>query len=155
MDGAPVWLASLSRRSLLTNRFIPTGRWSPRLREESIRLLRDALDGRGDPGRERVFRMNVTLCLHRALSARDLEQLGTPFDPSLSTDLAGGPVEVLWESVPGRASTRPCASPRRHFLDPREPELWLPLDCGTCASCRARAQVSGPEHHQSNAGGLS
>lgn len=141
MGGVPVLLASLSRRSTATGRTIATGLWSEAVRAESAAMLRRLFGPAGNPARERLFRMNVTLCLHRALTDDEVDALPAYFHADPPTDLAGGPVEVLWESEPGAASTRPCANPERISLDPRSPLLWIPYDCGSCAACLARAAI--------------
>lgn len=141
MRGQPVWLASLSRRSPITGRRLATGNWSKQTVEESIDLLRRMIGPAGDRSRERIFRMNVTMCLHRALTAAEVAALPAYFHADPSVDLAGGPVEVLWESEPGWPSTMPCHDPRRYLLDPRDTQLWVPLDCGACPPCLARADL--------------
>jgi hypothetical protein len=141
MNGTPVWLCSMSRRSTTTGDILATGLWSPETVRASTALLRRVLGPAGDASRERLFRMNVTLCLHRAISEAEDAALPASFHAAAPIDLAGGPVEVLWESEPGSASTRPCAAPGRHPLDPRNPLLWVPLDCGRCEPCRARAGI--------------
>ena len=138
MDGVPVYLASLSRRTPGTGRIVPTGKWSPAWRERGAQLLRRAVAGLGDPTRERLFRMNATLCLHRALTDAELAVLPPWFHAAPAVDIAGGPVEILAETVPGRASTRPCERPARIPLDPRDPDLWIPRDCGACPPCLGR-----------------
>lgn len=143
MRGTPVWLASLSRTSRLTGLPYATGLWTAEMRAEGERLLKEALAGVGDPTRERLFRMNVTLCLHRALTADEVAGLPTSFHQAPPVDLAGGPVEVLWETEEGTPSTRPCVAPH-HIPLPglgSHPMLWLPGDCGACEPCRARAAL--------------
>lgn len=104
-------------------------------------MLRGALLRVGDTSRERLFRMNITYCLHRA--ATDAEVLGQDehFRCEAPTGLAGGPIEILSETEPGAASTRPCIAPTKHHID-RDPLLWVPIDCGACEPCRARARVA-------------
>jgi hypothetical protein len=140
MGGVPVLLASLSRRSTATGRTIATGLWSESVRAESAAMLRRLLGPAGNPARERLFRMNVTLCLHRALTADEVDALPAYFHADPPTDLAGGPVEVLWESERGAASTRPCEDPVRADLG-GGPLLWVPFDCGSCPPCVARAAL--------------
>lgn len=118
-----------------------TANWG-RHRRRGEALLRAAVGGGGDHDRERIFRMNVTLCLHRAMTDDEVAALPAYFHSDPATDLAGGPVEVLWESEPGSPSTRPCANPERQVLDRRRPDLWVPRDCGDCASCVARSAAS-------------
>jgi len=115
--------------------------WSPSQRRDAERLLRRLLDGVGDTTRERLFRMNVTLCLHRA--ATDAEVTAQPpwFLQAPGYGLAGGPVEVLSETVPGSPSTRPCIAPSRHVLEAGNPHAWIPVDCGQCEPCHARDRL--------------
>jgi hypothetical protein len=140
MDGQPVWLASISRRDR-RGALVATGRWSaPDVAAARSRLER-ALWGVGDESRQRLFRMNITLCLHRAPTDEEVAGLPDWWHAAPATDLAGGPIEVLWESTPGAASTRPCLAPRRGLFPGAPPDLWVPLDCGRCPPCRARAAV--------------
>ena len=143
MDGVPVYLVSVSRRSPHTNRIRTVPTWSEAEREASITLMREVLAGAGDRRRERLFRMQVTLCLHRALSDDEIAALPAWFHAAEAIDIAGGPVEVLWENVVGKASTRPCERPRKRLLDPSsgQLDLWIPIDCGSCAPCQARSAV--------------
>src|SRR4029453_11044398 len=141
MSGTPVWLASLSRWSPITREPIPTGRWSQVERDGAAALLREVLEGAGDPHRERHFRMNVTFCIHRAISTPEATALPVAFWHWPATGLAGGPVEILWESEPGSPSTRPCLNPTRSRLGSRDPDLWLPVDWGRCPPCLARAAI--------------
>ena len=97
----------------------------------------------GDRSRERLFRMNVTLCLHRALRPDELERLPASFFSGAAQGLAGPPVAVLWETVPGAASTKPCANPGHEIIPgyADDPHGWVPRECGVCPSCQARATV--------------
>ncbi len=140
MDGSPVWLASAAIMRKATGILGTTG-WSPRLIGRMERVLDAVLDGVGDESRERSFRMNVTLCRHRALTAEEVEALPDYFEEDPPLDLAGGPVEILWETEPGRASTRPCVAPEHRTMDPYRLDLWIPDDCGECAPCKARAEI--------------
>jgi hypothetical protein len=83
--------------------------------------------------------MQVTMCLHRALTPEEVSQLPDYFHTDPATDLAGGPVAILRETVEGWPSTKPCHAPIKHKLDPRDPLLWFPIDCGECGPCQARA----------------
>src|SRR5262245_6922702 len=139
MHGTPVWLASLSRQStLVQNKPLATSLWTDQTRAASAALLRRVLGPAGNPARERIFRMQVTLCLHRAITPEEYAQTPAWFKTAAPVDLAGGPVEVLWESEAGSLSTQPCRNPTRQPLDPRDPLLWLPYDCGQCDTCQAR-----------------
>lgn len=140
MDGVPVYLASLSRRNTYTGRFVPTSRWSAADRREGTAILDAVLAGIGDPAKQREFRMNVTLCRHRAITDAEWVALPAWFHEREATWLAGGPIEILWETIPGSLSTKPCAAPRKEYLAV-DPALWVPLDCGVCPSCRARARI--------------
>src|SRR5712691_3973774 len=142
MDGQPVWLASLSLRDAATGRIFGTAQW-PRqfFAEAAAAISGQALMGVGDAGRERHFRMNVTYCVHRAATDAELEGLGPDFLTRPGTGIAGGPLEVPWENVPGKPSTRPCEQPGRAYSFPNRPDLWIPTDCGRCAPCQARSKV--------------
>lgn len=138
MNGQPVWLASISRRRN-NGRFHYVPEWSAAQRREGERRLRALLDGVGDPTQERLFRMNITLCLHRAATADDIARAPAWFLTAPGRGLAGGPVEILSETVPGAASTKPCIAPGKQPLEYPHPHAWIPVDCGRCEPCRARA----------------
>src|SRR4051812_20264218 len=125
MRGSPVWLASLSRRSPISGKRLSTQVWDARTMDDSIALLRRILGPAGDASRERIFRMQITLCIHRALSIDEIAALPDWFHTDGGTDLAGGPVEIIWESEEGQLSTRPCERPIRHPLDKTNPLLWF------------------------------
>lgn len=144
MDGVPVYLASMSRRHPQTGEIIPTGKWSASMRAYGEGVLRRAIGKHGDVRRERLFRMNVTLCRHRALTDAEVAALPAWFHDADAIDIAGGPVEVLWESVPGRPSTQPWRRPNRVVMIPSRPDLWIPEDCGHCDPCLGRANVGVP-----------
>ena len=141
--GSPVWLASLSRRKP-NGSIIATGDWLFKmgLKAEAEGLLRKALAGVGDPSRERLFRMNITLCLHRAVSAEEEAGLGAGFADACG-GLAGGPVEVLWQvGIPeDLQAAKVCENPRKLVIDMTRPDLWVPEDCGKCPPCLARAEI--------------
>jgi hypothetical protein len=141
MRGTPVWLVSVSRQSPITRGRLSTQVWSPAMLQESADVLRRVLGPAGDPTRERLFRMQISVCLHRAATPEEIAGLPAYFHADPATDLAGGPVEILFESEEGSASTRPCHTPRRLPLDPSNRLLWFPLDCGQCPPCRARAAL--------------
>jgi hypothetical protein len=143
MNGDPVWLASISKTSLLTGDFAYVPEWSPETFATAERLLLDALAGAGNPARERLFRMNVTLCLHRALSTAEVAALPPRFYADGGSGLAGGPVAILRETERGGNSTLPCEAPLRQRLPGSRSVAygWLPRDCGSCEPCRARARL--------------
>lgn len=143
MRGTPVWLASVSRQSPITGRTLSTQLWSPETVRESTALLRRVLGPAGNPARERVFRMQITLCLQRALNEGELMALPDWFHVDPATDLAGGPVEILSETEDSGPSTRPCHAPGRRSLDPRDPMIWFPVDCQQCGPCLARRRLEG------------
>lgn len=136
-----MWLASLSRwrktidRGHIVEKPLLTGDWTEEQITDGIGKLHDVLGQVGDQTRERGFRMNLTLCLHRAVSDEELARLDQRV---CATHLAGGPIEVLFESRPGGLSTQPCSRPERKYLSER---VWLPVDCGRCPSCRARLGI--------------
>lgn len=138
MNGQPVWLASLSRaRPNGQTHYVPE--WSQAQFREAERLLRGVVFGVGNPERERLFRMNVTLCLHRAATDEEVAMQPEWF-LTAKGGLAGPPVEIISETEPGSASTRPCANPKRQILDKWNPHGWIPVGCGECESCRARIE---------------
>jgi len=138
MNGQPVWLASLSTRDK-HGEVIATGNLKPYQVREAEVILRKALEGVGDPSRERLFRMNITMCLHRA--ATDIEVATAPlwWQESPGCGIAGGPVAILWENTPASDSCKPCEKPGHGIIYPSRPDLWFPVDCGSCAPCVARA----------------
>lgn len=104
------------------------------------RVIDLALYGLGDSSRERAFRMNVTLCRHRACTDAEIAEFG---GDTTAIDLAGAPIEHLWAKgfTPG-PSSMPCAKPGHRPLSSGDPELWIPIDCGKCESCLARASCA-------------
>lgn len=137
MNGQPVWLASISRRDTKGRR-IYTPEWGSAVMGVAERLLRGVVQGVGNTSRERLFRMNVTLCLHRAASDEEVAAQSEEFRCAVGHGLAGGPVEILSETEQGAASTKPCQAPGRHVIDRTSPHGWIPVDCGECEPCRAR-----------------
>lgn len=117
MDGQPVWLASVSVARF--GRRIGTAELTAEAGQMVRQLLFDVMEGVGDLAQQRLFRMNVTTCLHRAASAAEVATLPERFHTSPAIGIAGGPVEVLWETVPGKPSTRPCEKPARRVVNPR------------------------------------
>lgn len=140
MEGRPAWLASIAMR-LPDGSPKLTGEWTRAERRRADKRLDKLLGNVGDPTRERAFRMNLTLCLHRALSDREIATLSDEWKAAPAEFLAGGPVEVLWQKgVADAPSTRPCAEPRMRPLLPGS-RVLVPLDCGRCESCVARESI--------------
>lgn len=138
MKGQPVWLASISRiRPNGKTVYVPE--WSPSQLRSGEKALRELLIGVGNTSRERLFRMNVTLCLHRAATDAEVAEQPFWFLSAPGNGLAGGPVQVLSETEVGSASTRPCLNPRKYVIDRTSPHGWIPCDCGQCEPCFARA----------------
>ena len=139
MDGRPVWLASISRRDA-NNEIIGTEQWSRRERLRLTAYLRnDVLLGVGDWSVERVFRMNVTLCIHRLCTQAEAARAMESWHGTEHRDLAGQPIEILEEiGCAGAPSTKPCVNPHRMVISASRPDLWVPQDCGLCKSCAAR-----------------
>lgn len=138
MNGQPVWLASISRMRL-NGQTLYVPEWSPSQRRDAERRLRELVEGVGNSNRERLFRMNVTLCLHRAATDEEVASQAPWFLTAPGCGLAGGPVEVLSETEVGAASTRPCLCPQRYVIEKRSLYGWIPTDCGSCPPCLARA----------------
>lgn len=102
------------------------------------KLLRETVAGVGNSARERLFRMNVTLCLHRAATDEEVAAQPPWFLTAPGNGLAGGPVQVLNETEEGSQSTKPCFNPVRYVIDRDSPHGWIPTDCGQCEPCLAR-----------------
>jgi hypothetical protein len=141
MNGTPVWLASASLRDR-HGALLPSSAWIDDRREYDrvVKALRRTLVDVGDPTRQRLFRMPVTVCLHRALTASEVASLPDEWHAVPPVHLAGGGLEVLWETEPGALSTRPCERPTRRALYATRPDLYTIEDCGGCGPCRARAE---------------
>jgi hypothetical protein len=139
----------MSRRHPLSGSIIAAGRWAYRKIRfrgalvEPAEVLHAALEGLGQPDRERCFRMNVSLCLHRGATPEEVAALPDTWHDDES-GMAGGPVAVLWErGVKALTSALPCESPRHKTVIPGRPDLWIPVDCGRCAPCLARKAACG------------
>lgn len=146
MAGWPVWLASVSKRDMQRGGIVPTPRWGNAGLAKAEKILRGVLDGVGDETRERYFRLNVTACFQRALSQAEYDVLPQSWLDAPGVDTAGIPVEVLWEKgIPDIPSTKPCADPGKEFLDRLDLNLWIPVPCGKCPSCLARAELVAKE----------
>lgn len=139
MDGQPVWLCSVSYAP--GGRTKATGAWSKNEFAIAERLAHETLAGVGDSMQERAFRMNITFCIHRAVSGYELEKLPTEWECSPG-GLAGGPVQVLWSrGVPHRPAASPCRRPGHLVINDSRPDLWVPEDCGQCEPCLARLAI--------------
>jgi hypothetical protein len=148
MNGRPVWLASASLRDSFGN-IIPSARWSGDDRALLESMLLRALDGVGDQRFERMFRMPVTACIHRQLTAEEEAGLPQRWHELQPIHMAGGPLEILRETVPGAPSTRPCAAPvRQRVPGNRDPDLFLINDCGECETCLARIASEAEDRRQ-------
>lgn len=136
MGGWPVWLASASLRDPY-GRVRPAKDWDEDTTASVSEGLDAILSGVGDPDHEREFVMCVTLCRHRALTDDEYARLPGWWHEADAVDIAGGPVRVRWtKGVPRTPATEPCEHPGKA---PLSGSLWLPVDCGTCPSCIARA----------------
>lgn len=139
-----MWLASVSARRP-DDTIVATTRYSPAMRAQARKYLWAHVRNVGDHNRFRLFRMQVTTCLHVAVSDEELERLPAAWREWPGTALAGGPVEVLEErGIPDIPSTKPCHNPTREPIPGNEydpGELWVPIDCGRCPPCRARAAI--------------
>ena len=127
----------------------PTREWSSTERKAAWKVLRAALTGVGDGARwERMFRMDVTMCLHRGLSDEEMERLPTRGCPT--SHLAGGPVEVFYSrGIPdGLLSCDPCDNPQGQRLagpnhkHPNPWDLYVYEDCRFCGPCLQRMQIA-------------
>lgn len=135
-----MWLCSVSQ--LDRNGIKGTAEWSPDEFAMAERLAHSALSGVGDEGRERAFRMNITFCIHRSVNATEKAKL--PHEWTCATGgLAGGPVEILWSrGIAHKPASMPCVKPIRQVIDTYRPDLWVPVDCGGCEPCKARAMIA-------------
>lgn len=147
MNGRPVWLASVSRRTRAGT--IPNTRWTPGQKRRAIGILSRATDSVGDPERWRLFRMNVTYCLHKAVTDTEMGLLPEGWGTELGGALAGGPVEILdSRGVETQPSCLPCENPTRVPLSSytgvpsTDPDLWFPEDCGLCGPCLGRQEIA-------------
>lgn len=144
MEGRPVWLASASYRTPKKKLPVPTELWTPRLRRVGESVLAKALKGVGDAGKQRCFRTFVTMCFHRAMTDEEIEKLPEWWKASKPRDLAGGPVEILWErGIRPCLSTQPCRNPSTTTWGPADLGILFPKDCGRCETCAAREIARG------------
>jgi hypothetical protein len=144
MEGWPVWLASVTLWDR-EEEIRPTETWTAADRERVDELFDEViLRGIGDPSRQRQFRMCATMCRHRALTSEEARTLPESWFTKAAQDIAGGPVELLWEQgTAPTLSTRPCANPSWGRLSPNNPGLKIPIDCEACPSCLARKSAVG------------
>ena len=101
-------------------------------------MLMGELRGVGDEQTERVFRMCLTLCFHRALTKEEEVLLPDGWSKAPYAGIAGGPVEIIRQNVPSTPSCLPCEDPTKLPLSPHDASLWIPGDCGRCEPCKAR-----------------
>jgi hypothetical protein len=136
MEGQPAWMASITLRG--PRGIINVGRYTMEQMLQAKSILNQALQGAGNPDRERLFRTNALLYLHRAASAEEQERL-----PSACASFpAALPIQILYtKGLPPILSTDPCERPRRGPHFPGRPDLWIPLGCNECPSCWARDDV--------------
>lgn len=141
-----MWLVSMSRR--WKDDILAAGDWCRKRVAfrgrlvSPVDIMHRVLLGVGQANRERCFRMNVTLCLHRGARPEEIEGLPAEWHAD-EWGSAGGPVEVLWENgVKALASAMPCEDPGRRVAIEGRPDLWIPVDCGDCPPCKARAAFS-------------
>lgn len=139
LRGRPVWLGSVSRWR--RGRMIYTSKWDRKALTAAESVLLWLLDGVGDLSAERLFRMNLTLCLHRALSHGEADGLPDWWKQRPGVHVEGGPLEVLRSRGVARTpSLEPCAAPETQIISPGSP-VRLAVDCGRCESCQARARL--------------
>jgi len=149
MQGRPVWLASISKRNTKTGQIIPNTRWPAWVKDKAKRTLWQTLKGAGDMNQGwRMFRMNITYCLHVAVSDHELELLPGVWQDQPGGALAGGPVAVLDSGNCGTSpSVLPCENPGREALPlsgdqmVTDPDMWFPRDCGLCEPCLDRIRI--------------
>ena len=147
MNGRPVWLASISLRNPVVRNIVGTSDWGPSRFRQANTIIDTLLEGLGNPEMQRAFRMNVTLCRHRALRPSEEAKLHPDWHATLPMDLAGGPIESLWHrGYDLRPSIYPCHDPEKMLIDRTRPDLWVPVDCGECQTCldRQRARAGLP-----------
>lgn len=137
-----MWLASVSLRDKRGD-IIGTAKWTPRQWRYAEDTLKNyALRGAGDENRERMFRMCITLCLHRGIRDDELDQIEDWWFDAAAVDLAGGPLEIIYaKGVPDIESAKPCHHPRKQLIDLSRLDLYLPRDCGVCPPCIARTNA--------------
>ena len=141
-----MWLASISltRRD---GRKLCTPSWDPAIWSRAYRLLDELTKGIGHPDHYRFFRMQITACKHVPLRQDEIDILPPTWHETQGVCMAGGPVEALdsFGLPKGLISAQSCEKPGHRMLDESsgDPDLWLPIDCGTCPSCMARLELAG------------
>lgn len=137
-----MWLASVSRRDR-TGAIVPASTWGLGVRNKAEKILLEVLRGVGDRSRERLFRMNITLCLHRGMTEKEEDGLPEWWHDACAVDPAGGGVEIFRSrGTSDRPSVMPCLRPTRTYPPGCTDErLWIPIDCGECEPCRDRILV--------------
>lgn len=134
-----MWLASVSIRSRLTGKIVPTYRQTDEQRALAQQHLLTILSGVGDHDRERCFEMCITTCLHRAVTQAEADAMPEWWKNACAVDLAGAPIRILWhKGVKDTPSVQPCANPSKEYMGNPLDGLYALLDCGKCESCLAR-----------------
>lgn len=128
----------------MSGAIVPTGEWTgrPALLNKGMRILKEVLRGAGDRRYERVFRMNATLCMHRAMTEEEVASLPESWHDAPATGIAGPSVEVLYSrGASDRPAQQPCEHPTRGIppIPGYDPRLWIPEDCGLCEPCLDRS----------------
>ena len=139
MDGRPVWLASVSFS--VRGRIVGAGEWSNSRMKKARWVASRVLNGIGDPLQERHFRMNITFCIHRAVSLSECTRLPVGWECAVGGG-AGPPVQLLGSfGIPHTLASGPCDNPGRVVVLEGRPDLWVPDPCLTCPSCIARSEA--------------
>ena len=136
-----MWLASISRHNEDGTSHAARD-YSQAERREAYQLLKKALQGVGDVRWGRSFRMCLTQCLHRGLSDKEISRLPAGWKDTPALHIAGAPVEVFWSRGVSKTnlSALPCREPGKEFID-ADRDIYIPVDCGFCSSCEARARI--------------
>ena len=144
-----MWLVSVSKRNPKTGQIVPNTRWPDWVKDKARKALWQVMSGAGDLNIGwRLFRMNITYCLHIAVSDRELELLPVVWQDQMGTALAGGPVAVLDSgNCATSPSVLPCEHPTREPLPlsgnqlVTDPDMWFPRDCRLCEPCLDRIRI--------------
>ena len=121
---------------------MPTSRWFARDLAHAESIVERVLDGCGDDSIQRSFRMCVTLCRHRALTAAERANTPAWFQACRPVHIAGPPLKLLWSrGVPDELETmRPCLNPSKRDL-PGHPGAYLFNLCERCEPCLTNERV--------------